>query len=112
MVKYLVYRSEQPLRNGRVQERIRVKRLYFPANATDIAIGRPGMHEKRTGAPVYGVAVRYRAHLSATRAHRGGTTYDVPEREAERIKVVELPRAATGVQLTDHPPEGPRMAVA
>jgi hypothetical protein len=29
-VKYIVYRSPQPLRNGRVQQRTRVKRLYFP----------------------------------------------------------------------------------
>jgi len=111
-VAYLVYRSEQPLRDGRTQERTRVKRLYFPANATDIAVDRPGMHEKRNGTPVYGVAVRYQYRLAATRAQRGGTTYQVPERRAERVKVVELPRGATNVRLTDRPPEGPRMAVA
>ena len=111
-VKYLVYRSAQPLRSGRTQERTRVKRLYFPANATDITIDRPGMHDKRTGTSVYGVAARYHARLSATTAHRGGRSYRVPERTAERVKIVELPRGATGVKLTDHPPEGPRMAVA
>lgn len=111
-VTYLVYRSPQPLRNGRVQERTRVKRLYFPANAREIELGEPGTVTKRTGRPVYGVVVRYRAHLSAAKAHRGKTTYQLPERWVEREKVVELPEAARDIHLTDRPPEGPLQAVA
>jgi hypothetical protein len=35
-VKYLVYSSRQPLRNGRTQLRTRVKRVYIPNDARDI----------------------------------------------------------------------------
>jgi hypothetical protein len=111
-VKYLVYRSSQPLRNGRVQERTRVKRLYFPASAKEIAVEGPGTVEKRTGRQVYGVTVRYQYRLTAATAQRGETSYELPARWARRVKVVELPSAVRDVSLTDKPPEGPRMAVA
>src|SRR5439155_6292606 len=62
-VKYLVYESAQPLRNGRTQERTRVKRLYFPSNARDISLTSPTALEKRTGTRVYGVEVKYRSQL-------------------------------------------------
>jgi hypothetical protein len=111
-VLYLVYHSPQPLRTGRVQERTRVKRVYFPADAKDITLGKPGMVEKRTGRRVFGVPVRYEYELSAAKAQRGRTTYQLPNRSAERVKVVELPEGAKDVRLTAQPPEGPRMAVA
>ena len=111
-VKYLIYRSPQPMRSGRVQERTRVKRLYFPANARDITVSRPTTQEKRTGRQVHGVEVRYQARLSGAEAHRGTTIYQLPERWVQRSKVVELPRDAKDVHLVDRPPEGPRMAVA
>jgi hypothetical protein len=111
-VQYLVYHSPQPLRTGRTQERTRVKRVYFPGDAKDITVGKPGMVEKRTGRRVFGVPVHYRYQLSAARAHRGKTTYKMPERWAERTKVIELPDGAKDVHLTTRPPEGPLMAVA
>ena len=111
-VKYLVYQSPQPLRTGKVQERTRVKRLYFPASARDIKMGRPGTVEKRTGTRVHGVAVHYRYKLGGTTAQRGNTAYKVPERWAERTKVVEVPEKAHDLHLTERPPEGPKMAVA
>jgi hypothetical protein len=110
-VSYLVYTSTQRLRGGRSQRRTRVKRLYFPANARDIKVEDPGMFRRRTGRSIYGVAVHYRSHLPATRSRRGATTYQLPERWMKRTKVVELPRGVTGVQMTNRPPEGPRMAV-
>jgi hypothetical protein len=110
-VKYIVYRSPQPLRNGRVQQRTRVKRLYFPKNAKNISLGKPTTLEKRTGREAYGVAVTYRYQLSAARARRGRTTYELPLRWADREKVVELPRGAKDLRLTDRPPEGPKMAI-
>lgn len=51
-VKYLVYKSPQPLRNGRSQLRTRVKRLYFPADATNIRVDKLGELRKRTGRTV------------------------------------------------------------
>jgi hypothetical protein len=110
-VKYLVYQSPQPLRTGRVQQRTRVQRLYFPADAKEIRLDEPGTVEKRTGRRVYGVAVHYQYNLPRTRAQRGSTRYDVPERWADRTKVVELPQGAKSVKLTTRPPEGPMMAV-
>ena len=112
MVKYLVYHSPQPLRTGATQERTRVKRLYFPANAKDITVSKPGTFEKRTGKRVHGVTVHYRYRLGAARARRGETTYQLPERWADREKVVELPEHATAVRLVERPPEGPLQAVA
>jgi hypothetical protein len=110
-VKYLVYRSPQPLRTGRVQDRTRVRRFYFPANATEITVEGPQTLRTRTGRQVYGVAVHYRYHLHGTTAHRDEATYSLPPRWAERTKVVELPQSAKDLSLTDQPPEGPLMAV-
>ena len=110
-VKYLVYRSPQPLRTGRVQDRTRVRRLYFPASATEITVEGPQTLTTRTGRQVYGAAVHYRHQLRGATAHRDNTTYSLPSRWAERTKVVELPRGAKALSLTDQPPEGPLMAV-
>jgi hypothetical protein len=110
-VKYLVYRSPQPLRTGRIEDRTRVRRLYFPANATEITVEGPQALTTRTGRQVYGAAVHYRYHLRGATASRGKTTYTLPPRWAERTKVVELPPGAKALSLTDQPPEGPLMAV-
>ena len=56
-VKYLVYRSPQPLRTGRVQERTRVRRLYFPASATEMTVEGPQTLTTRTGRQVVTVHV-------------------------------------------------------
>jgi len=109
--KYLVYSSPQRLRGGQTQERTRAKRVYFPAAAENIKVERPGMVDRRTGRSVYGVAVHYRSPLAGARARRGGTSYQLPQRWAERTKVVDLPQGARNVRMTDNPPEGPRMAV-
>jgi hypothetical protein len=110
-VKYLVYRSPQPLRTGRVQERTRVRRLYFPASATEITVESPHTLTTHTGRQVYGVAVHYRYHLRGATGHREKTTYSLPARWGERTKVVELPQGVKDLLLTDRPPEGPFMAV-
>jgi hypothetical protein len=110
-VKYLVYQSPQPLRTGRVQQRTRVQRLYFPADAKEIRLDEPGTVEKRTGRRVHGVAVHYQYQLPRTSAQRGQTRYEVPERWADRTKVVELPEGARSLKLTSQPPKGPAMAV-
>ncbi len=110
-VKYVVYQSPQPLRSGQMRERTRVQRLYFPADARDITLDQPGSVEKRTGRKVHGVAVHYRYQVAGARAQRGSTKYRIPERWAERTKVVELPEGSKSVRLTSRPPEGPRMNV-
>src|SRR5262245_45394825 len=79
-VKYLVYRSPQPLHTGRTQDRIRVCRLYFPASATDITFEGPQTLTTRTGRHVYGVEVHYRYHLRGATAQRNDTTYSLPPR--------------------------------
>jgi hypothetical protein len=111
-VKYLVYKSPQPLRTGRIQERARVQRLYFPADARDISLDQAGTLVRRTGRKVHGVAVHYRYQLASARARRGNTFYQMPERWADRTKIVELPGKAKDVRLTDRPPVGPKMAIA
>jgi hypothetical protein len=108
---YLVYHSPQPLRTGRVQERTRVRRLYFPASATKITMQGPQTITTRTGRQVFGVVVHYRYHLHDATAHRDKTAYSLPPRWAERTKVVELPQVAKAPVLTDQPPKGPLMAV-
>jgi hypothetical protein len=110
-VKYLVYRSPQAARDGGVQVRTRVKRLYFPTDARSIKVDPPTTLEKRTGRSVHGVQVHYEYQLAGARARRGDTKYELPERWADRTKVVELPEGAKSVKLTSDPPEGPKMAV-
>lgn len=110
-VRYLVYESPQRLQGGHSQQRTRVKRLYFPSDARDISLDRPGTVEKRTGRRVHGVAVHYRHHLPHSRARRGKTEYHVPERWVSRTKVVELPAKADSLKLTTNPPPGPKQAV-
>jgi hypothetical protein len=112
LVKYIMYRSPQPLRNGRSQLRTRVKRVYFPADAREIRVTKHGQIAKRTGRETYGIALEYRYQLAPATVHRGKKSYELPERWAERKKIVELPKEATDVRLVDNPPEGPKMAVA
>ena len=76
--------------------------MYFPADATNIKVGKPGMIERRTGREVYGVEVTYRYRQD----RKSGPVY------ADRTKVVPLPEGARGVKLTKDPPEGPLVAVA
>lgn len=111
-VKYLVYESNQTLPNGEASRRRRVKRFYLPANATNVEISGPGRTRKRTGRRVNGVAVHYLARLGPANAKRGSTVYRLPERWADRMKVVEVPESADSVRLTDNPPRGPSVAVA
>jgi hypothetical protein len=111
-VKYLVYESPQPLANGRVQVRTRVKRLYFPGDARDIKVGKPGDYRNLRGRKVHGVPVTYRFVLAPATLHRGKTIAHLPPRTAHRTKVVPLPRHAKGPHLTDRPPIGPLQAVA
>lgn len=111
-IKYLVYRSSQPLRTGEKQERTRVHRMYFPENATNIKFEGPMKLIKRTGKWVYGVAVHYRYRLRGAMAHRDQTRYKIPSRWGERTKIVKLPPEAHHVRMTTKPPTGPKMAVA
>jgi hypothetical protein len=111
-VKYLVYESPQPLANGRVQMRTRVKRLYFPGDARDIKVGKPGEHRNLRGRKIYGVPVTYRYVLAPATVHRGEKIAHLPPRPAQRTKVVPLPRHGKGLHLTDRPPKGPLQAVA
>ncbi len=67
-VKYLVYQSPQRLANGRVQMRTRVKRVYFPGDATNITVGKPGSYRNLRGRNVFGVPVTYR-YVLATYSH-------------------------------------------
>ena len=111
-VKYLVYRSPQPLRSGAIQLRERVKRVYFPKSARRITVERPKRVATRTGKRVYGVVVRYEERLGPARARRNSTTYTLPARWVDRTKVIALPRHARAVRLRDRAPEGPLLAVA
>jgi hypothetical protein len=111
-VKYLVYRSPQPVRTGTIQLRTRVKRVYFPKSARRITVERPKTVVTRTGKRVYGVRIRYEERLGPTRARRNSTTYTLPARWVERTKVVSLPRNAKGLRLKVQAPEGPLLAVA
>jgi hypothetical protein len=111
-VKYLVYQSPQPLANGRVQMRTRVKRLYFPGDARNIMVGKPGWYPNLRGRKVFGVPVTYRYVLAPATIHRGKTIARLPSRTAHRTKIVPLPRRAKGLRLTSRPPKGPLQAVA
>jgi hypothetical protein len=111
-VKYLIYRSPQPLRSGATQLRSRVKRVYFPRSARRIRMERPKTVTTRSGKRVYGVLVRYEEHLGPTRARRNETTYTLPARWVDRTKIVTLPRNAKNVRLRDRAPQGPLLAVA
>ena len=111
-VMYLVYQSPQPLANGRVAMRTRVKRLYFPGAARNITLGEPGEYRNLRGRKVFGVPVTYRYVLAPATVHRGKTIARLPPRKAHRTKIVTLPIDAQGLHLTARPPKGPLQAVA
>lgn len=111
-VKYLVYQTPQRLANGRTQMRTRVKRVYFPGDASNITVGEPGWYRNRRGRKVFGVPVTYRYVLDPATAHRGHTTVRLPRRLAQRTKIVPLPQHVAGLRLTGRPPKGPLQAVA
>jgi hypothetical protein len=109
---YLVYETDQRLRDGSSQPRERVKRFYVPGDSRAVSVGTPRSLRKRTGRRVHGVEVHYEHRLAGATAQRGNTKYELPERWAERTKVIEMPDTARNVRLTANPPEGPKMAVA
>jgi hypothetical protein len=111
-VKYLVYQSSQRLANGRVQKRTRVKRVYFPGDASKITVGEPGWCRNVRGRKIFGVPVTYRYVLAPATARRGHTIVRLPRRSAQRRKIVPLPRQVEGLRLTTRPPKGPLQAVA
>jgi hypothetical protein len=111
-VKYLVYHSPQRLASGRVQMRTRVKRVYFPGDASRITVGEPGWYRNLRGRKVFGVPVTYHYVLAPAIAHRGHRVVRLPPRTAHRTKIVPLPRHVKGLRLTSRPPKGPLQAVA
>jgi hypothetical protein len=111
-VVYLVYESPQLLANGRVAMRTRVRRLYFPGDASDIKLGKPGQHRNLRGRTIFGVPVTYTYVLAPTTLHRGKTVARLPPRKSHRTKIVPLPKEAQGLRLTTRPPKGPLQAVA
>jgi hypothetical protein len=111
-VKYLVYQSPQRLASGRLQARTRVKRVYFPGDASNITVGKPGLYRNLRGRRVFGVPVTYRYILAPATIHRGKTIARLPPRKAHRTKIVPLPRHVEGLRLTGRPPKGPLQAVA
>jgi hypothetical protein len=110
--RYLVYESDQRLRNGEMRERIHVRRFYLPADAHDLSMDGLRTLRKRTGRRVHGVEVKYQHLVGGTQAHRGGSSYKSPARWAERTKVIEVPQSARKLRFTDNPPSNSRMAVA
>jgi hypothetical protein len=112
-VKYLVYQSPQRLANGRIQMRTRVKRVYFPGDASNIKLGEPGLYRNLRGRKVFGVPITYRYVLAPATAHRGKTVIHLPPRKSHRTKIVPLPsRHVEDLHMTDRPPKGPLQAVA
>lgn len=111
-VKYLVYQTPQRLANGRVQMRTRVKRVYFPGDAKNITVGKPGSYHTIRDRKVFGVPVTYHYVLAPASAHRGKTIVRLPKRWAHRTKIVPLPKGVSGLRLTSRPPKGPLQAVA
>ena len=73
-VQYLVYQSPQPLANGRVQMRTRVKRLYFPGDARDITVGKPGWYRNRQGSDLPSSLTGYGKPESSCRTVRWPTS--------------------------------------
>jgi hypothetical protein len=92
--------------------RTRVKRVYFPGDASNITVGEPAWYRNRRGRKVFGVPVTYRYVLDPATAHRGHTTVRLPRRLAQRTKIVPLPQHVAGLRLTGRPPKGPLQAVA
>jgi hypothetical protein len=111
-VLYLVYESPQPLANDRVAMRTRVKRLYFPGDASNITLGKPGQYRNLRGRNAFGAPVTYTYVIAPATAHRGKTIAHLPPRKAKRTKIVPLPKGAQGLHLTSRPPKGPLQAVA
>ena len=111
-VKYLVYQTPQRLTDGRMQMRKRVKRVYFPGDARNITVGKPGSNHNLRGRKVFGVPVTYRYVVAPATAHRGKTIVRLPKRWAHRTKIVPLPKPVKGLRLTSRPPRIPLQAVA
>ena len=105
-VIYLQYSAPVRTRSGgKAADRVRVKRLYLPADSWDVKLEGPKPLRKRTGRRVHGVAVEYQHHLEGAKAKRGSTEYRLPDRVAGRTKVIELPPGAHDPRLLDKPPK-------
>jgi len=104
-VVYLEYSTPSRARESESMSR-RAKRIYLPADSTNLRIEGPKTLTKRTGRSVHGVALHYEHIVGAARARRGDTKYRLPERTSERTKIVEVPAEARDLRLTDKAPKG------
>jgi hypothetical protein len=110
LIRYVTYESEQKNRNGGTSTRRRTKRFSLPAESKDVRIDGPRSVTKRTGRRVNGLQVRYKYRLAGGTRRRGKTMTRIPERWADRMKVLELPKSARNVKMTDRAPSRGRMA--
>jgi len=81
------------------------KRIYFPGNAQNIKIEGPGEFKNRFGNKVWGVKVSYEMTISPTVIHVRGKEIRLPERVVSKTKIVEVPKEAQNIRITEEKPK-------
>ncbi len=104
-VMWLVYESPHQYRGGKTYPRLRVKRIYFPGDASDIKMEGPGEYTTRFGRKVTGVKITYKTRIAPTTIRRKGRVIQLPERIVTRTKIIQLDEGATNVRLEEKRPE-------
>ncbi|HIJ05862.1 MAG: hypothetical protein XE11_1884 [Methanomicrobiales archaeon 53_19] len=65
----------------------------------------PDTFENKMGNKTYGIKVTYENPRKGYTAERNGTTYEVEATKTEVTKIVELPKNAVNIKITDKEPK-------
>jgi len=96
---YIVYSKVHPYRGGVERRREYVKRVYVSGRLMGYEIG---TFTNRRGRRVYGVRIAYENPVRTRYGTRAVATV---------TKIVELPRDAENIRVTDNPPRGALMDI-
>ena len=99
---YILYENLEQVRSGKKVVKPRVKRVYISGK---LVRTERGSVRKRTGEIVKGVKFSYKNTRKSLSAKRGATKYHVKKAEMIVEKVVELPRNAMNIKITDRKSE-------
>ncbi|NPA12027.1 MAG: hypothetical protein GXO62_07280 [Epsilonproteobacteria bacterium] len=80
------------------------KRVYIPADSFDVKIEGVGEYKNRFGNKVYGVKISYKKEIAPTQIRVRGRVIHLPRRVVTRSKVIELPKIAQNIKITDQKP--------
>ena len=100
---YLIYEKIHTYRGGNKHPRTYSKEVYISGKNPEWDLESKTRTNKQ-GNKVHGVKVTYINTVSGSQASRGGTTYELPEREMKVTNIISVPKGAKNIRTRKEPP--------